>query len=90
VVEKEPDPREELRKAGRASAVGWEFAMLIVGPTIGGWWLDRELSWTPTLTLVGLGVGSVAGFWLLFKTARQLSKDAEALEERERRSRRDE
>lgn len=90
MVVNEQDPREELRRAGRASAVGWEFAMLVVAPAIAGWWLDGKLGTSPTITLVSFGLGAFAGFWLLFKTAKQLSKDAEAQDQRERRSRRDE
>lgn len=59
--------------------------MLVVGPAVGGWWLDDRFGTSPTIMLVSVGLGSFAGFWLLFKTARQMSKDAEALDERERR-----
>jgi len=62
--------------------------MAVVAPMLGGWWLDKKLDTTPVLTLVCLGIGCAAGFWLLFKTARKLTKDAEALEKRERQEQR--
>jgi F0F1-type ATP synthase assembly protein I len=51
---------------------------MIVGALLVGYWVDRKLGTSPTFTLIGLGVGTFGGFWTLFKTARQLTKDMAA------------
>ena len=61
---------------------------MIVGFLLLGWWLDGRLGTTPTLTLVGLGLGTFGGFWNLFRTARQLQRDMEADDEAERKAQR--
>ncbi len=47
---------------GRASSVGIEMALAVVIGLVGGWWLDGELGTEPWLALVGLIIGTVAGF----------------------------
>lgn len=72
----DPERRRALRSAGRMSAVGWEFAAAVVGCLLLGWWADKKLGTSPWLSMVGLVLGSFAGFWTLFKAARELSRES--------------
>ena len=55
---------------GLYGAIGFQLAAMVVGGLIVGQWLDSRWSTTPWLTLVGLIVGSIGGFYNLIRLAR--------------------
>jgi F0F1-type ATP synthase assembly protein I len=55
----EPSPWQSL---GGLATVGITFVVVTAGATIGGYYLDRWLGTQPVFTLIGLGVGILAGF----------------------------
>ncbi len=48
---------KRLAMALRLLGVGWYVAVCIGCGTYGGFLLDRQLGWSPLLTLLGLGLG---------------------------------
>jgi F0F1-type ATP synthase assembly protein I len=79
------DDRKLMARSGRASAVGWELAISIVGGLLVGWWVDERRGSSPLWTLVGLGFGTFTGFYALFRTAQQMQRDAADEASRDRR-----
>lgn len=67
-----------LRDAG-AISIGIELVVSVIIGLSAGAWLDRRFGTSPWLTLVGIMVGSAAGFRSLL----QYTKRAAAREERE-------
>ena len=51
--------------------MGFELAGVIAVLTLGGWWLDRWLDTSPTLTLIGAGIGIIGGLYKFFLQSRQ-------------------
>jgi ATP synthase protein I len=64
----EPSPWRSLRIL---ASVGITFVVATAGATIGGYFVDRWLGTTPWFTLIGIGVGVVAGFRDLFRSIKQ-------------------
>jgi len=63
----EPSPWQAL---GGLASVGITLVVATAGATIGGYFLDGWLGTKPLFTLIGLGVGIVAGareFWRTMK-----------------------
>lgn len=58
----------ELGSAGRLSSVGLELGLSIIGCLVLGWYLDKRLDTDPWLALLGLLIGSFAGFRALFRS----------------------
>ncbi len=73
-----------LRDAG-AISIGIELVVSVIIGLVAGAWLDRRFGTTPWLTLVGIIIGSAAGFRSLIR----YSKRAAAREEREDQARED-
>ena len=73
-----------MRTVGRVSAVGMELGGAIIVCLLAGWWLDGKLGTGPWLTVVGVLIGSVAGFRAVYRAAKVMQKQAEreAAEER--------
>lgn len=51
---------DRLAMAFRLLGIGWYVAICIGGGTYGGLLLDRQLGWSPLLTLIGLAIGIAA------------------------------
>ncbi|MEM7676001.1 MAG: AtpZ/AtpI family protein [Myxococcota bacterium] len=66
---------KERQSVARASVVGIEFALLVVGGLLGGYWLDERYATKPILTLIGFGFGCLAAFRILWKLAKQSEQD---------------
>jgi F0F1-type ATP synthase assembly protein I len=82
MVPHEPDekPREaEQEDSGSGwyalASVGFEFAVAIGVFGWIGWLLDNRWHTLPWLTVVGLAIGLIVGFWILFRAVRQSFKD---------------
>ncbi len=71
-----------LRDAG-AISIGIELVVSVIIGLVAGSWLDRRFGTAPWLTLLGIVVGSAAGFRSLLR----YTKRAAAREEREDRER---
>ena len=67
-----PDKKEQFlgsyAQAGAYISTGVQFAATIVFCLFVGWWLDERWSTSPLLLVSGIVVGSVAGFYHLYKT----------------------
>ena len=52
---------------GIYGAVGFQLAGSVIGGLMLGSWLDKKLGWTPWLTLTGLLIGAIGGFYNLIR-----------------------
>lgn len=52
---------------GLYGAVGFQLAATVVGGLFLGSWLDRKLGTLPWLTIVGLVIGTIGGFYNLVR-----------------------
>jgi len=64
----EPSPWGSL---GMLASVGITLVVATAGAMIGGYFVDRWLGSSPWFTLIGLGVGIVAGFRNLFRSIKR-------------------
>jgi ATP synthase protein I len=64
----------EASALAQASALGLVFVVAIVLGLAGGWWLDRHLGTSPFGLLLGLLLGTVAGFKNLFTFSSRLDR----------------
>ena len=87
----------------RATTIGWEIAIPIVGGAVLGFFIDRQLTTTPRWTLVLLGVGVLSAIAAVIryvryelymmnkevdeKRAAELEKMKDLIKEQERRRR---
>ncbi len=55
-------------------SLGWVLAASVAGGTAGGYYADRWLGTSPSLTLLGIFLGMTAGFVSVFRTIFELSK----------------
>ena len=53
---------------GKRSTAGLTFGAAIVVFVLVGWWLDDHFGTSPTLLLIGFGLGAVGGFIHLVET----------------------
>lgn len=63
---KKPDT-DLMTALGVYGAIGFQLAISVVIGVLGGRYLDARWGTTPWLTIVGMLLGSVAGFWNLIK-----------------------
>lgn len=65
------EPRDSFVVAwGLYGAIGFQLAATVIGGLLLGHWLDTRWSTTPWLTLTGLVVGSIGGFYNLIRLSR--------------------
>ena len=55
-------------QAGPYISLGMQFAASIVLCLLGGWWLDEKVGTSPLFLILGIFLGSGAGFYNLYKT----------------------
>ncbi len=65
--DKKPEGDPMLLAWGIYGAVGFQLAAAMVGGLLLGGWLDKKWGTTPWVTLVGLLIGSVGGFYNLLR-----------------------
>lgn len=68
---KQEDKREIFKALGAVGNLGFIFAVSAVVGVLLGRWIDKFLGTFPVLSLIGLILGIVAGFWSIYK---QISK----------------
>ena len=59
------------------SSVGMALVLATVIGLAGGYYLDRWLGTTPWLTMIGLGLGIVAGFVNLFRSVNASNRESD-------------
>jgi len=69
----EEDKEETNRKAGVAYTAAFSLFASVVSGLIVGWLLDRWLGTRPWLLVVGIILGSVAGFYEFIRSTSKLS-----------------
>lgn len=60
-------PPRDLPPYARYAAAGFQFFGAIAGSALAGWWLDGKFATAPWLAVVGVLLGSVVGFWNLWR-----------------------
>ena len=65
---------EAFAEIGPYSSLGIQFAVTILLFLAGGWWLDGQLATTPLFILLGTLLGTVAGFYKLYRTLMDLEE----------------
>lgn len=65
----------------RMASSGLDLAIVLVGFTAVGWWLDRRYGWYPTGTVTGAILGMVGGLTNFLRSALALSREARAEDE---------
>lgn len=68
----EPSP---WRALGTVASAGMTLVVATAGGTLLGYFLDRWLATSPWLTLIGLGLGVVAGFRELIRTIKAAERE---------------
>lgn len=66
----EPSPKPKLFRpvdALRLTVFGWYFATCLLGGIAGGWALDKWIGSKPLFTLIGLLLGTILGFYGMYK-----------------------
>jgi hypothetical protein len=63
---------------GRYLTQGFQFAVVLLVFTVGGYWLDNRLHTLPLLTLVGAAIGGVGGFMHLYRSLTAHSRGGDA------------
>ena len=71
---------------GSYQFVGLDLVVSVVFGLFGGRWLDGKLGTSPWLSMIGFGLGVIAGFRFLYRAAIKMRKETEDEDERERRS----
>ena len=67
-----PDNGETNRKSGIAYAAAFALFMCVAGMTGLGWLFDRWLGTAPSLLVVGLILGAIAGFYQFIRLTSKL------------------
>lgn len=65
----------------RMASSGLDLAIVLVGFTAVGWWLDRRYGWYPAGTVTGAILGLVGGMTNFLRSALALSRAARAEDE---------
>lgn len=74
---------------GSYGTVGLELVLSILFGFLAGRWIDQKLGTGGWLTLLGFGLGTVAGFRSVYRAAIRMRAEAEAQDERERQQKAD-
>ncbi|PIR21329.1 MAG: hypothetical protein COV45_00870 [Deltaproteobacteria bacterium CG11_big_fil_rev_8_21_14_0_20_47_16] len=69
-----PD-KDLLTALGIYGAIGFQLAISVVIGVLAGRWLDARWGTMPWLTIGGMLLGSVAGFWNLIRLLKWKDKD---------------
>ncbi|MBI2081969.1 MAG: AtpZ/AtpI family protein [Deltaproteobacteria bacterium] len=68
-MKKEPPKDSFIVAWGIYGAIGFQLASMVIGGLLLGQWLDRKWGTMPWLTLIGLILGSIGGFYNLIRIA---------------------
>ncbi len=78
----DPATREALRRSASYVDLGLRLALIILGGSLGGWWLDKKLNLLPWLTLLGTALGLLIGFYWFIMALRDLERKDNQTEEK--------
>lgn len=67
----------KLGAGGRASAMGIEIAVAVIGCLLAGWWADGKLGTAPWLTLLGIFLGTVVAGRVVWRAAKEAAAEDE-------------
>jgi ATP synthase protein I len=70
---------------GSYGTVGLELVLSILFGFLAGRWIDQKLGAGGWVTLLGFGLGTVAGFRSVYRAAVRMRAESDAQDERERR-----
>ena len=65
-----------VQRMMRYASIGIEFAIIIAGWMLLGWWLDGRWGTSPAMILTGAGVGFALGMYRLVRDAQRAFRDA--------------
>ena len=77
----EPSPKPKLFRVAdalRLTVFGWYFATCILGGIAGGWALDKWIGSKPLFMLAGLLLGTIVGFYGMYKLMQPLLHEKKA------------
>ncbi len=75
MFKRNPATREALRRSATYVDLGMRLALVILGGSLGGWWLDKHWGTLPWLTLTGTALGLVIGFYWFIMSLRDLERE---------------
>jgi F0F1-type ATP synthase assembly protein I len=81
--------RDYYRGLGGYGTVGLELVLSILFGFFAGRWIDQKTGAGGWVTLLGFGLGLVAGFRSVYRAAVRMRREAEAMDERERQTKAD-
>ncbi|MGH7311023.1 MAG: AtpZ/AtpI family protein [Candidatus Rokuibacteriota bacterium] len=70
-----PGPEPAYKSVGELASIGVALVLATVIGLGAGYYADRWLGTSPWLTLVGLGLGIVAGFVTLFRSVKSAGRN---------------
>lgn len=71
-MEKEPSWADSFKLVGQ---LGFEVALPLVGATIGGHWLDKQLASSPLFLLIGMAVAVIMSTLLVTIKIKKIMKE---------------
>jgi ATP synthase protein I len=72
-----PGPEPAWKSVGELASIGMALVLATVIGLGAGYYADRWLGTSPWLTLVGLGLGIIAGFVTFFRAVKSAERDLE-------------
>jgi len=57
----------DLKPYARYMGLGVQFGVAVILCVAGGYFIDRKLATSPLFLLMGLALGTISGFWSLYK-----------------------
>jgi ATP synthase protein I len=76
--------QDYYRGLGGYGTVGLELVLSILFGFLAGRWIDQKTGAGGWVTILGFGLGLVAGFRSVYRAAIRMRREAEAMDERER------
>lgn len=67
-IPKRPSWQQSIKEVGPYIDLGMRLTVAMVAGVLGGLWLDKKIHTTPLFLILGFFLGSVTGFWSIYKT----------------------
>ena len=81
----EPSPKPKLFRVAdalRLTVFGWYFATCLLAGIGGGWALDKWIGSKPLFMLIGLLLGTIVGFYGMYKLMQPLLREKKSSDPR--------